>query len=299
MSILVLGTVALDDVLTPSGQRKNLLGGSAVHFSLAARFFTHVSLVAVVGKDFPQRHIAFLRQKGICLESLLSTPAKTFHWSGAYEGDLNTARTLKTELGALLDFQPVVRPEQRRIKNVFLANYDPQLQSALLAQMHSPGLVALDTMNYWIKHKPKQLFKLFKQINIFVANDQEARELSGQNNLVRAAKYLRKLGPQMILIKKGEHGVLFSSDKLIFSLPAYPVERVVDPTGAGDSFAGGFFGYLARRRKINKRDIKEALALGTVIASFNIEDFGVSRVASLSLADFQARLRKFKKMVCF
>jgi sugar/nucleoside kinase (ribokinase family) len=297
MSILVLGTVALDNVKTPFGLRKNMLGGSAAHFSMSARLFTKVSLVAVVGEDFPGRYINFLRSKGINLTSLIHCKGRSFQWTGKYEGDLNTAVTLNTELGVLCDFKPTVSREQRDIKYLFLANVDPDIQSHLLSRMHSPKLVALDSMNYWINNKKSSLLRLFKKVDIYVANDQEARSLSQEHNLIKAAKKLKKLGPKMILIKKGEHGVLFHSDNLIFSLPAYPAEKVVDPTGAGDTFAGGFMGYLAKAKRVDSQEIKKALAYGTICASFNIEGFGMDKTSKISKQDLERRLIKFRKHI--
>jgi len=297
--------VALDSVKTPFGRRKELLGGSAAHFSMAARIFTKVNLIAIVGSDFPKEHIAFLRSKGINLSSLIMEGGKTFRWEGEYKGDLNSALTLNTELGVLSVFKPQVSEEQRKIENIFLANVDPDIQEHLLRKMRSPKLVGLDSMNYWISTKRKELIRLLKLIDIYVANDQEARDLSGESNLIKAAKRLSSFGPKMVLIKKGEHGVLFysrslhASSGLVFSLPAYPVERVIDPTGAGDTFAGGFMGYLAKSGKINSAAIKKALAYGTVAASFNVEDFGLDRTSKLSPQDLQRRLVKFKSCFLF
>lgn len=305
MSIIVLGTVALDSVKTPFGKRKELLGGSAAHFSVAARLFTKVNLIAIVGGDFPKKHIAFLRSKGINLSSLIMEGGKTFRWEGEYKGDLNSALTINTELGVLSVFKPQVSEEQRKIENIFLANVDPDIQEHLLRKMHSPKLIGLDSMNYWINTKRKELIRLLKRIDIYVANDQEARDLSGESNLIKAAKRLSSFGPKMVLIKKGEHGVLFYSRSLpgasgiIFSLPAYPVEKVIDPTGAGDTFAGGFMGYLAKSGKINSSLIKKALAYGTVAASFNVEDFGLYRTGNLTLGDLERRLIKFKHCFSF
>jgi len=299
MSIVVLGTVALDSVKTPFGIRKELLGGSAAHFSMAARLFTKVNLVAIVGKDFPQEHISFLRYKGLDISSLIIDKGKTFRWEGEYKGDLNTALTLNTELGVLSVFKPRISEAQSRIKNIFLANVDPDIQEHLLRKMRNPKLVGLDSMNYWINNKRKELIRLLKHIDIYVANDQEARALSGENNIIKAAGALRGYGAKMVLIKKGENGVLFYSDKFIFSLPAYPVEKVIDPTGAGDTFAGGFMGYLAKAGKITPLTLKKALAYGTVAASFNIEDFGLNRTSSLKLQDLGKRLNKFKDCFLF
>jgi sugar/nucleoside kinase (ribokinase family) len=299
MSILVLGTVALDTVKTPFGQRKELLGGSAVHFSMSARLFTEVNLVAVVGEDFPRKHIDFLKRKGLNVRSLLKSAGKTFQWSGEYSGDLNAAQTLATELGVLMDFKPTVSDEQRVIRHVFLANVDPEIQLELLHKMHRPLLVGLDSMNYWINHKKKELLRVLKEVHIYVANDQEARSLSGETNLIKAAKCLASYGPPMVLIKKGEHGVLFYAKGYTFALPAYPTPKVIDPTGAGDTFAGGFMGYLARSRKVNGVTIKKALAYGTIAASFNVEDFGPARTARLSLKELERRLLVFKGCFVF
>lgn len=308
MSILVLGTVALDNVKTPFGARKKMLGGSAAHFSMAARIFTKVNLVAIVGKDFPQKYIKFLEAKGVNLSALIrESSGKTFEWSGEYKGDLNTAITLNTELGVLTTFKPEISEEQKRIEHVFLANVDPDIQRHLLKHMRSPKLIALDSMNYWINNKRKSLLRLLKQVDIYVANDQEARSLSGEHNLIQAARRLRSFGPKMVLIKKGEHGVLFYSDKFtqplharagfIFSLPAYPADKVVDPTGAGDTFAGGFMGYLARSKKVTMENIRKALVFGTIAASFNIEDFGLARTSRLTMQDLNKRLGHFKKCI--
>lgn len=299
MSVLVLGTVAQDTVTTPFGKRCRILGGSAVHFSMSCRLFTDVHLVAVIGKDFPGKCIRFLEARGIVLASLTKSEGKTFAWEGEYRGDLNSALTLRTELGVLATFSPQVSPVERSIRYVFLANVDPDIQRYLLGRMRAPKLVGLDSMNYWIHHKRKALLRTLRKVDIYVANDQEARDLSGEHNLIRAAKALRLLGPKMILIKKGEHGVLFYSDRFMCALPAYPIAKVVDPTGAGDTFAGGFMGYLSRARLINEAGIKKALAFGTVAASFNVEGFGVDKTSRLTLGALQARLRSFKKYVSF
>lgn len=299
MSILVLGTVALDTVKTPFGERKRILGGSAAHFSMSARLFTKLSLVAVAGEDFPRKHIEFLLGKGIDLTSLTIIKGKTFHWQGEYKNDLNTAITLKTELGVLASFSPQITEEQRKIKYVFLANVDPDIQFSLLKLMRSPDLVALDSMNYWINTKRKSLLKILKVVDIYVANDQEALSLSQEPSILKAAKSLCKMGAKMVLIKKGEHGVLFYNGRSFFSLPAYPAEKVIDPTGAGDTFAGGFIGYLAKSKKLNDREIKNALAYGTVAASFNIESFGLEKTAGISMKDINNRLICFKKYATF
>lgn len=295
MSLVVLGTVALDTIRTPCGKRRDMLGGSAAHFAIAARFFVPINLVAVVGEDFPLRHIDFLKKKGINLASLRKERGETFRWEGEYRGDMNTAFTLRTKLGVLSAFRPELTEEQKRMRYIFLANVDPRIQGRLLDSLYAPKIVALDSMNYWITHTRRALLKLLKRVDIFVANDSEARELSGKHNLLDAALRLRKFGPRMVLIKKGEHGVLFYSDDCIFSLPAYPVRKLVDPTGAGDSFAGGFMGYLARDRIINKKTIKKAIGYATVIASFNVEGFGLERTSRLTLREIHNRFHAYRR----
>jgi len=299
MSVLVLGTVALDNIKTPFGVRRDALGGSAAHFAMSARLFTKVNLVAVIGEDFPDKYINLLRNKGLILTSLVKDKGRTFKWEGEYKGDLNTALTLDTRLGVLATFKPEIPILQRDIKYVFLANVDPDIQRHVLESMSCPELVGLDTMNYWINNKRKSLIRVLKKVDIFVVNDQEARSLSSENNLIKAARCLSSYGPKMVLVKKGEHGVLFFCDKFIFIIPAYPVHNVIDPTGAGDTFAGGFMGYLAKTKSINEAAIKKAVAYGTIAASFNVEGFGVERTARLKLADLNSRLAKFKRHVLF
>jgi len=299
LSILVLGTVALDTVRTPFGVRKNMLGGSAVHFAMSCRLFTEVHVAASVGRDFPVEHISFLKRKGINLQSLIQESGSTFAWEGEYKGDLNTALTLNTQLGVLSTFKPLVSEGQRNIPYVFLANVDPDIQMQLLSRMRSVRLVGLDSMNFWIQNKRKALLRALKKVDLYVANDQEARFLSGETNLLAAAKRLRSLGPAMVLIKKGEHGLFFYSDKFLCALPAFPRERVIDPTGAGDTFAGGFMGYLAKTRSLEEKAIRRGLAFGTVAASFNVEDFGVGSTSRMTAADLKSRLASFKRLVSF
>ena len=296
MSLIVLGTVALDHVKTPSGSKKDMLGGSAAHFSMSARLFTNVHLIAVVGQDFPERHLSFLKRKGIDLTSLKVDAGKTFRWQGEYQkGDLNTALTLATELGVLQTYIPAAADHQRRIPNVFLANFDPDLQMKLLSTLHKPQLIGLDSMNLWIQHKCSSLKKLMKQVHLFVANDAEARALTGEGNLIKAAKSLSQMGPKMIVVKKGEHGVLFYSKNLMFSFPAYPVDKVVDPTGAGDTFAGALMGYLSKAGKVDEKNLRKALLYATTLASFNVEGFGMAKTAPLTMVQVESRLRTLVK----
>ncbi|HOW35442.1 MAG TPA: PfkB family carbohydrate kinase [Candidatus Omnitrophota bacterium] len=299
MSLLVLGTVALDDVKTPCGIRNNMLGGSASHFSMAARLFTKVNLVAIVGSDFPKKYFRFFEDKGIDVSSLHRAEGKTFHWEGEYKKeDLNKALTIATEIGVLTtNFIPRITDAQRRIPYVFLANIDPEIQLELLRLVRTQKLVGVDSMNLWINIKRKPLEKLLKKVDLFVANDGEARLLSGENNLIRAAKYLRNMGPKFVVVKKGEHGVLFFSDRFMFSFPAYPIERVVDPTGAGDTFAGGLMGYLAKAGRINEMAFKRAVLYATTIASFNVQGFGVTKTENLTMPVVNGRLKELIKFI--
>ncbi len=296
MSLVVLGTVALDHVKTPSGSKKDMLGGSAAHFSMSARLFTPVHLVAVVGKDFPVRHLDFLKRKGIDLTSLQVNKGKTFRWAGEYKkGDFNTALTLATELGVLESYAPAITENQKHLPNLFLANFDPDLQLKLIGQLKKPQLIGLDSMNLWITHKQKSLRRLMRQVHLFVANDGEARALTGENNLIAAAKRLRTMGPKLIVLKKGEHGVLFYCDKFMFSFPAYPVDKVVDPTGAGDTFAGGLMGYLSKVRKVDEKSLRKALLYATTVASFNVQGFGMAKTAPLSMREVEERMKHLVK----
>lgn len=298
MSLVVLGTVALDHVKTPSGAKKDMLGGSAAHFSMSARLFSPVHLVAVVGKDFPANHLKFLKAKGIDLTSLKVDPGKTFRWAGEYkQGDLNTALTLSTDLGVLEHYVPQIAEHQRHMPNVFLANFDPDLQMKLLSHMKKPKLIGLDSMNLWITHKNKSLKQLIKKVDLFVANDGEARALTQENNLLMAARALRKMGPRWIVLKKGEHGVLFYSDDFMFSFPAYPVDQVLDPTGAGDTFAGGLMGYLSKVGKVNESSLRKALLYATTVASFNVQGFGMEKTAPLTMAQVEKRLKTLVKFM--
>lgn len=298
MDLLAVGTVALDHIKTPSGNEEELLGGSAAHFSMSARHFTKVHLVAIIGEDFPRKHIEFLEKRGIDITSVTLGKGKSFRWRGEYkQGDFNTAITLATELGVLMNYVPSIAGHQRKIPNVFLANIDPDVQIQLLDLMHKPKLVGLDSMNLWIAHKRDSLLKLFKRVDLFVANDGEARSLTGEHNLIKAAKALNKMGPKFIVIKKGEHGVLFYSPKFMFSFPAYPVEHVVDPTGAGDTFAGGLMGYLSKMNKMDPKTLKTAILYATTMASFNVQGFAMNETANLTMTRIHKRMNEFKKFI--
>ncbi len=300
MSILVVGSMALDTIKTPFGKCREVLGGSATYFSVSARFFeSHVNLVAVVGKDFPQKYVNFLKKKRIDLGGLEVGKGKTFRWEGEYGWDFSNPRTIATHLNVLADFDPVIPEEYKRSKYVFLANIDPHLQNKVLAQMKNPALVACDTMNYWIGHRRKELVRLLKKIDLFFLNESEAKELTGESSLIKAAKGVFKMGPEKIIIKKGEHGALLFSGDSIFSAPAYLMESIFDPTGAGDTFAGGVMGYLARENLINGTTLRNAIVRGTVMATFAVEDFSLRRLGAINKSDIARRLKNFKKLTHF
>lgn len=298
--ILAVGSVALDSVRTPFGQEKDALGGSATFFSASARFFSPVSIVAAVGEDFPKKHLDLLRRMGIDLRDLrVESGQKTFRWKGFYGFDLNNAQTLKTELNVFQTFKPTISGKNRRSRHVFLANIDPDLQLEVLKQMDACVLSACDTMNFWISSKKKSLLRLLQKVDVFLCNDSEARQLSGEHNLLKAARWVRAHGPKLFVIKKGEHGVLCFADGFLFSMPAYPLETVFDPTGAGDSFAGGFIGYLTRSPRMNRQVIRQAVIYGSVLASYNVESFSLARVSMLTRADIAQRYKRFRDLTKF
>jgi len=295
MSFLVLGTVALDNVKTPSGVKKNMLGGSAAHFSMSARLFDDVHLVGIVGKDFPKVHLDFLKRKGINASAVTISEGKTFRWTGEYKAeDLNSAITHETQLGVLADYTPVISDQQKKFSHVFLANLAPLAQEKLLSLVNKPDFVGLDTMNLWINTALRDLKRLMKKVDLMVLNDAEARMLSGERNLVAAARVIHAMGPKIVVVKKGEHGVYVYGGKFQFGYPAYPVAKVVDPTGAGDTFAGGLFGYIAKARKSDEKTLRKAAIYGTVLASFNVEGFGMGKTAPLSMKDVEKRLKEFQ-----
>jgi sugar/nucleoside kinase (ribokinase family) len=299
MSLLVVGSVAFDSVKTPFGEADDVLGGSATYFSTAASYFTDVSVVAVVGSDFPDKHLTFLKSRKIDIEGIEKTEGKTFRWKGEYGYDLNEARTLDTQLNVFQSFKPKL-PESYKNKNVvFLANIDPDLQREVLEQVNNPSLVACDTMNFWIEGKKDSLLKTLKMVDILLINDGEARELSGEPNLVKAANVIHSFGPKTLIIKQGEYGALMFKDARIFSAPAYPLESVFDPTGAGDSFAGGFMGYLSSTMNFEDANMRKAIIFGSVMASYNVEAFSLDRIKSLDYPELESRFREFRKLTHF
>lgn len=299
MGILVVGTVAFDSVETPFGKADGILGGSATYFSTSASFFTDVNLVAVVGEDFPQEHEAFLRSRNVDTEGLSRIPGKTFHWKGKYGYDLNEAQTLETHLNVLEQFKPEIPARYVDSEYLFLANIDPDLQMEVLNQAKGAKVLACDTMNFWISSKPESLKKVLQRVDIVIINEGEARQFTGQANLVKAAREILALGVKTLIIKRGEYGVLMFNDSSVFAAPAYPLEEVFDPTGAGDTFAGGFMGYLANTGDTSDAGIRQAIIFGSVMASFNVEDFSLNRMRTLEYPEIEARYRSFKALTHF
>ncbi len=299
MSILVVGTVAFDSIETPFGSAERILGGSASYFALAASCFTAVRIVGVIGEDFPDEHLELFRRRNIDTDGIKREKGDTFHWRGRYHEDINVRDTLELHLNVLSGFVPRLPERYRDAEYVFLGNIDPLMQLEVLNQIHHMKLVVCDTMDHWIRESADNLQKVLKRIEMLVINDSEARLLSGQSNVVRAARAILKMGPKVVLIKRGEYGVLQFSDSQVFATPAYPLEEVFDPTGAGDSFAGGFLGQLARSGDASQRGIRRAIVYGSVVASFAVEDFGVKRLTTASLPDIEERFERFDELTDF
>jgi sugar/nucleoside kinase (ribokinase family) len=299
MSVLVVGSVAFDSVKTPFGQVEEVLGGSGTYFSTSASFFTDVKMVAVVGEDFPAEHLDFLRSRKIDLEGLKTAQGRTFRWKGSYDYDLNEAHTLETHLNVFESFQPDLPQGYREAEYVFLANIDPELQLEVLNQVKNPKLVACDTMNFWIGGKREALLKTLRHVDILLINEGETRQLAEEPNLVKAARLILDMGPKTLVVKRGEYGVIMFSAHSIFSAPAYPLESVFDPTGAGDTFAGGFMGYLVATRNLSESNMRQAIVFGSAMASFVVEDFSLGRMKKLEYGEIEERFRKFKLLTEF
>jgi len=297
--ILVVGSVALDTIRTPAGEAENVLGGSAVYFGLAARHYGTVHPVAVVGRDFPAEHLKLLADCGIDTRGIAVVDGETFRWSGVYSADPNDRETLSTELNVFKDFDPVLSAAERACPVVFLANIDPRLQFKVLEQVMNPRLVVMDTMNYWIDRQREDLLQVFERIHILIVNDSEARQLTGFSNLVEAAEKILAMGPRWVIVKKGEHGALLVGGDVYFSVPAYPVRRVVDPTGAGDSFAGGVVGYLAAESGVSDPALRRALVVGTVLASFTVESFSIDRLHKVTAVEIEERYEEIRRITTF
>jgi sugar/nucleoside kinase (ribokinase family) len=300
MSILVVGSVAFDSLQTPFGKAERCIGGSATYFSVAASFFTEVDLVAVVGEDFTDEHAAVFAGRNINLDGLQRIKgAKTFYWSGEYGYDLNVAKTRETQLNVFADFKPHLNHHQKKADVLFLANIHPELQMEVLHQTERPRLVALDTMNLWIETKRDALAHAFSQVDLVIINEAEVRQFTKEANLVKASRQILAMGPKTLVVKRGEYGVLMITEDAIFAAPAYPLENVFDPTGAGDTFAGGFLGYLASRREVHDRELRRAIIFGSVLASFTVEKFSLDRLREISLREIHERYQDFKALTHF
>ena len=299
IGLISVGSLGLDTLETPFERVERVLGGSAPYFALAAKLYTDVGIVAVIGDDYPEQHIEMLDKKGINLDGLQRSPGESFFWEGKYHYDMNTRDTIETKLGVFADFQPVLPESYRKAPYVFLANILPTLQMAVQEQVEKPKLVVLDSMNLWIETQKPQLSEAISRSTMITINDQEAREFAGTPNLLTAARSIMKLGPKAIVVKKGEHGVILVSEHGVFGAPALLLEDVKDPTGAGDSFAGGFMGYLASTGDLSFAGIKRALIHGTAVASFTCESLGVDRLASITRDDVEARYRELLEFTSF
>jgi len=298
MSVTVVGSIALDTIETPWGRNDEGLGGAATYFSLAAAHYTRVNLVGVVGEDFPEAHVRLLSSKNIDLEGLERAPGRTFRWSGRYHKDVNNRDTLDTQLNVFETFHPKLPPAAHDAKYLFLGNIHPALQLEVLEQSKAQ-FVALDTMNLWIDTTPQELRDVLRRVDALIINDSEMKELTGEVNLVAGARRIREMGPRFIAIKKGEHGCLLFTEDEIFAAPAYPLTDVIDPTGAGDTFAGGFIGYIASRDSLDNETLCRAVIHGSVVASFTCESFGPTRLAAIETADIEKRYQAFKRLTAF
>lgn len=299
IKLLVAGTVAYDSIETPFGKAENVLGGSALHFTNAASFFTDVGIVATVGSDFDMKGISFLEERNVDMSGIEVDQGKTFRWEGKYGYDLNQAITLKTELNVIETFKPKVPESYREAEFLFLANIDPELQLHVIGQVKKPVALVLDTMNFWIENKLDQLMEVIRRVDMLVINEAELREITKEHNLVKGARKLIELGPSCIIAKRGEYGVFMMNRDEVFLAPAFPLEDVFDPTGAGDTFAGGFMGYLANVGEATSETVKQAIIMGTVMASFNVEDFSINRIKTLSMGEIKERYSAFKGCMQF
>jgi len=299
MSILSVGSVALDSVRTPYGSAESVVGGSAVFFTAAATLFHPVQVVGVVGEDYPLHELDFLLSRGADLSGIERRAGESFFWSGRYSSDLSTRDTLETRLGVFANFEPKIPESFRSARIVFLGNIDPMLQLNVLDQVKNPNIVACDTMNYWIEGSREVLIKLLKRVRILIINDEEVRQLADNSNLLKAARWVQDEGPEMVVVKKGEHGAILFADDWLFSVPAFPLERVFDPTGAGDAFAGGFLGYLAKADSLSSGDLRRAMVYGSVIGSYAVEQFSIQGLIDLSAEEINRRLLEFREMTAF
>jgi len=298
MSLLVVGSIALDDVQTPFGKVERSLGGSAIYASMISKNFIQTNIVGIVGKDFPKEYSDLLDQNNINTKDMKVVPGKTFHWSGVYN-DMNRAETIDTQLNVFADFDPQLCEDNRNCEYLFLGNIDPDLQLNVLTQMKRPKLIACDTMNFWIAGSRLKLLEVISKVNILFINEDELRMLTNEKNIFQAAQRALEYGPEYVIVKRGEYGAFAYSENYIFFMPAFPVRKVMDPTGAGDSFAGGFMGYLASCDTVNNEMIKKAMMYGTVAASFNVESFSVDRLKKISKHEILKRQKVLEKYMKF
>jgi sugar/nucleoside kinase (ribokinase family) len=299
MSLVIVGSLAFDTIETPFVRKERIIGGSCSYAALAASYFTSPKIVAIIGEDFPSEMIDLLNRRGVDTRGVEVESGKTFHWSGRYEEDPNQRTTLKLDLNVFENFKPQLIPDYQKADVLFLGNIDPDLQEDILKQVESPKLVAMDTINHWIESKSGPLFRVLEKVDIFFGNDEETRMMAGEINLIKAGKRLVEKGPSLVVIKKGEHGALLIGKDFLFCVPAFPSEKVIDPTGAGDSFAGGFLGYLDKKKDFSSAECKRAAVFGSAMASFTIGDFGIERLKALSMDEIEGRFSFFKKLVSF
>ena len=298
MAITVVGSIALDSIETPFEKKQNILGGSASFFSVASSYLTDVNVIAVVGNDFDDKYIDLLKSKSINVDNIIKKHGKTFHWEGKYDYDMSDPQTLNTELGVFLDFKPSV-PHIFKNDALFLANIDPDIQLEVLEQMLSPKLIVLDTMNFWIEKRKNKLLEVIKKSDIFIINESEARLLTEEASIFSAAKKIFTYGAKIIVLKRGSYGATLFTDKMFFMVPAYPLENIIDPTGAGDSFAGGFLGYIDNTGDLSDENLKKALVFGNIMASFAVESFSIDKLISIDGDKIKDRFTKFRNMTYF
>ncbi len=299
MTLVVVGSLAFDTIETPEERREGIVGGSCTYCALAASYFASPMIVGVVGEDFPQETIAFFKERKIDIRGLEFAKGKSFHWEGRYGHDPNHRTTVKLEMNVFAGFRPHLPPDYKQAEFLFLANIEPELQEDILNRFENPKWVAMDTINHWIKNNREALLRVLKRCNLFFCNEEEAKLLTEEINLFKAGRKIMEMGPGLVAVKKGEHGALILGKDGVFGVLAHPCEEVIDPTGAGDSFAGGFLGYLDAVRQINEKELRRAAVYGSVMASFAIEDFGIERFKSLKRSEIKNRFLEFKKLVSF
>jgi sugar/nucleoside kinase (ribokinase family) len=299
MSVVIVGSVAYDSIETPFAKKEKIIGGASIYGALGISFFTKAHIVGIAGNDFNMSFLKNLKQKNIDIQGLKIVNGKTFFWKGKYHYDMKTRESLKTELNVFADFNPEIPEKYKKIPFLFLANINPVLQLKVLNSMKNLKFTICDTMNYWIKNDKKNLLKVFNKVDCIVLNDEEIREFTGIPNLIKGAKFIQKFGPEYVIIKKGEYGASILGPDFYFTIPSFPVEDVIDPTGAGDSFGGAFIGYIAKQNKINKNILKKAISYANIVASFTVEDFGITKLMKIKIKDIEDRLRKLKEYSLF